>query len=164
MVTREELIENVRKHKKIIREARAKIIDDAISIEAMLDSILTQFFIENGDKQNIFQFDVLAREFFTFHQKIRIFSELGLHRDPKYKDKFKGLTGKLDYIKDMRNAVAHGLPFLGEPKILYFKQKQRTLELNNLEMQKFDETIDFVLDALSEVFDDILSIKKKTNS
>ena len=97
------LIENL----NITIEGIGRIISQVHIVESFLDDILETYFCGKGLKGYQFYNLILRGEFFTLHQKINVFSKLGFHREPKFKDKFKGLTRRLNEANNIRNKMAH---------------------------------------------------------
>lgn len=85
-------------------ELRAKIIEQAISIEQKLDNIIATFFIREGFKPN-FYFDVLQSGEFTVRFKLKI-----IYKFFKFDENGSAKFKKVEKIFEIRNRAAHALP------------------------------------------------------
>ncbi|MBW3020098.1 hypothetical protein KY334_02270 [Candidatus Woesearchaeota archaeon] len=146
-ITSEEIIEKQNENDLILAEKRGYILNRMTEFEHLLNTILTNYF---ASKKDDFYNLILGKEFFTLHQKIKLFGELQLHKHETFENVFKGLTGLMHELKEMRNLVAHGSKSHGmEPKIGYVGKTSKTLD--DEFMNDFNEKFETVFLALNEL-------------
>lgn len=134
---------------------RSRILNYAILVEIELENFIKNYFINKEDKKEEFGDLVLSKEFFTFEQKIRIFQKIikkGVFKITNdLGDKYVGGENKLikdiEYIQEVRNAVAHIHPFrdqkTGEITIKYkHKKKEKEIIFNDI----FDKQFFYLFD------------------
>jgi hypothetical protein len=97
---------------------RGNIISGMAELEQMLCMFLSKYF--GKDKSSDFYKHILAQDFFTTHQKIKLFQRIGYHKQDKYNGKYGGLSGMMFKLNELRNVVAHGMKFhFTRPEIGY---------------------------------------------
>ena len=112
---------------------RSRILNYAIMTELLLVDFIREYFVKEKDKSSKFNDFILNKEFFTFEQKIQVFSKLlEDYRELKLTDSYgkefyifkdkKELIKKIKYIQEIRNILAHNHPFTkksGKPYVEY---------------------------------------------
>ena len=121
------------------------MLNYAILTELLLADFIREYFFKEKIKATEFSNFILNKEFFTFEQKIQVFSKLlENYGDLKLTDSHlkefhvsenqKDLIKKIRYVQKIRNILAHNHPFTkesGEPYVEYFSQnKTKELILN----------------------------------
>ena len=128
-------------------ERRSRILNYAIMVELQIGEFLNHYFIDNENKKQQFSELILNKEFFTFEQKIRIFSKIiqqeniKIERFGRETDK-KNLIKDIEYIREVRNAIAHNHPFrnpeTNDITIKYkHKNKDKEIPLNDVFDKEF---------------------------
>ncbi|MBW2998568.1 hypothetical protein KY321_03430 [Candidatus Woesearchaeota archaeon] len=146
-ITTDEIIEKQNDNDHKLAEKRGYILNRLTEFEHLLNTIITNYFASKKDE---FYNLILGKEFFTLHQKIRLFGELQLHKNEHFENKLKGLTGLMHDLKEMRNLVAHGTKAHGmEPRVSYVGKKSKALD--DEFMNDFNEKFETVFLALNEL-------------
>jgi hypothetical protein len=108
-----------------IAEIRGLLLNRSAELEHQLNLFLAYYFTREEKRAMEFYDEVLAKEFFTLHQKITILGELGYHKQERFGGKYEGLARRLLRVKELRNLMAHGYKVGGqEPKISTFTRKE----------------------------------------
>jgi len=108
-----------------IAEIRGLLLNRTAELEHQLNLFLSYYFAREEKRAMEFYDQVLAKEFFTLHQKIALFGELKYHKQERFKGRFGGLTGRLHRVKDIRNLIAHGhKASASEPKVRMLTMKE----------------------------------------
>ncbi|MBU2637721.1 MAG: hypothetical protein KJ955_02010 [Nanoarchaeota archaeon] len=148
----EEWAINWKQQEKELHEFRGKVLTKSVYIECLLDFILSKYFCNNTTDVE-FRTGVLGKEFFTFMQKIKIFSELQIHKRPHFKGEYDGYSEKLFNLAEIRNAFAHGHLDTEEKTILYLRgDKQKTLQIDEQLQKQFFENINSLDKMLVAVY------------
>lgn len=151
------------KVRKDVHNLRSRILNYAILVELQLGDFIGKYFVKEKDKNAKFGELILNKEFFTFEQKIRIFKKL-IEEDENLKIRHfsvveydlsnnkKEFIKKIEYIREIRNIVAHNHPFTNESGEFYVEyksgKKTKELILNELFDKKFFKIYMEVYDAL----------------
>jgi len=113
--------------KKVINEIaqyRGVIIQDSISIEAMIDSIIINYFIKEN-KHSEFLTKVIEDEGFSFGIKINILEKLNF-------EIYKDFIQDLRRINNIRNIFAHCLPGSFTGGLSYYNKNKKEIEVKEL--------------------------------
>ena len=149
----EQLWTNLMNHMVATRKSRGYIIDKVIQMEVLLDQIISSFFSDDKDKYEKFNKLILNKEFFTLHQKIKIFSELQLHKDKKFEKKFDELVKRLYEVNKIRNIVAHVYDDFSTPGFsVTLKEKTKRVQLNDEFIEEFER-------VMQEIYTSLLTIQ-----
>jgi len=148
----EQLWNNLMKNIDTTRKGRGYIIDRVIQMEILLNQIISSFFSDDKEKYKNFNELILNKEFFTLHQKIKIFSELKLHKDKKFDKKFEGLTERLFEVNKIRNKVAHLNDNPYNPGFnVKIKDKTKRVQLNDKFLKEFEEFMQEIYKSLINI-------------
>lgn len=118
------------------KDFRFIAIDSAITIESMISAILIKFISTDSTKETLEKH--LFSDVLTFEKKIILFSSFNKKKlfYPTIED--KNLNSNLDYIKILRNLMAHSVLHTGENIINNFNKKEMKFisftEKNNKEI------------------------------
>ena len=134
------------------------IIKEAIEIEYHLDKIIEEYYIDNLDKKEKFEKDVLRKEFFSFEQKRQIFVRMD------FRDIDRGFYEKIRWIQEIRNQVVHILGEFDKEKRVYcikYKQgkEEKEIILDKKFIQDFQMECYTIKKKLLEITN-VLKIKK----
>lgn len=156
----EEWVDNWKKQKKELHEFRGEVLSKSVYIETLLGFILAECLARKGMELEFRR--ILNKEFFTFMQKVKIFSGLQIHKHAYFKNKYTGYSGKLFEIIEFRNAFAHGYLDI-EGKVIDYRQgeQERTLEITPEFQKKFFEKINALDEMLVAVYGYLRDKKEK---
>jgi len=144
-------------------DVRSRIINYSIWVEMFLTEFIRKYFVKEENKSKEFEDFILSKEFFTFEQKINVFTRIlrkskeinirdGAGEEFNAMKDYKIFIEKVRYIKDIRNILAHNHPFTkrtGEPYVGYTKDdKKKELILNEEFDQQFFMKYIYVSDTL----------------
>jgi hypothetical protein len=108
-----------------IAEIRGLLLNRTAELEHQLNLFLSFYFTRDDKRSMEFYDEILSKEFFTLHQKIAIFQELGFHKQERFEGRFDGLSAKLHKVKELRNLIAHGHKASAtEPKVRTLTMKE----------------------------------------
>jgi abortive infection bacteriophage resistance protein len=112
------------------KRIRGEIISKSIDVEFFLDEIIGLFFNGANQKQlDIFNECILQKEFFTFGEKVKVFSFLLKNHSTKFHlesdDKRKELITIIRNVMECRNKFAH------EEIVVNFKERTAYILDNN---------------------------------
>lgn len=128
-----------------IANYRGVIIQDSISVEALIGSIIAIYFVRD-DKNNEFNRKIIDDEYFSFGMKIGILKKLNFE---VYKEFFKDVYK----INKIRNIFAHKVPTLDEGFIFQdFKKKKQEIKYINDLYNEFSEKIKKIYSQLDKIF------------
>jgi hypothetical protein len=109
---------DVPKHVEIIlrydRVFRSQILYEAIALEAVLDSIIAQYFCPDKAKHPAFVSFIFQEGEISFGKKIRMVANIMKHSYPDLKEAFGFLPKRLDVLRQLRNKFAHSEVVLPE--------------------------------------------------
>ncbi len=121
-------------------------------MEILLNQIISSFFSDDKDRYENFNELIINKEFFTLHQKIKIFSELKLHKDKKFENKFDKLTERLFEVNKIRNKFAHLNDDPYNPGFnVKIKDKTKRVQLNNEFLEEFEEFMQDIYGSLMTI-------------
>jgi hypothetical protein len=104
----EKALQAQKENDRRIAEVRGLLLNRTAELEHQLNLFLSFYFTRDERLATGFYGQLLTKEFFTLHQKIALFGELGYHRHARFGSRFDGLTARLHKVKELRNIVAHG--------------------------------------------------------
>ena len=140
------------KNLNLNRKGRGYIIDRVIQMELMLDDMLANHFCEKKEEYLSFKELIISKEFFTLHQKIKLFRDLGLHKQDKFKKQFVGLSGRLMEANEIRNKVAHVSIDLENPKInIKLNNKSQAVYLDDNFLNEFEDFMTKIYTSLMKI-------------
>jgi len=170
--TNDELIEKQTKNEEALAQRRGVILNKISEVEHLLNVFLTTYFthrnytnftqiLTSNESQVWSQFYdlVLGQDFFTFHQKIKLFGKLGYHKDEKFEGVFDGLTGILHELKDMRNIVAHGFKSHGTKPEVKFLGRHKVKTIDDEFMKEFNKRFEITFLCLAELIGSLYEIR-----
>lgn len=137
----------------IMKKFRGEIIERILQIENSLDDIISNHYSKDTKKKNDqFRKNMLDSRFCTTHQKIRIFSDLKLHKNAKFKNKFDDIIKRMHHFNEARNDFAHGLrdSYHHEFKVRW-KGKALVASLNNDFQKKIDDEFQYIITGLKVI-------------
>lgn len=108
--TSDEHMQKITNNSEKVASIRGGIINTMVDFEHFLCLFLSKYF-SSDMKETEFYENILAQDFFTTFQKIKLFERIGYHKQEKYKGKYNGLTGIMIKLNELRNLVAHGTHF-----------------------------------------------------
>lgn len=138
-----------------IAQYRGAIITDSINIEALIGSILINYFAKEN-KQSEFLTKIVEDELFSFGLKINILEKLNF-------DVYKGFFQDIRRINNIRNIFAHCLPGSFTGGLFYYNKDKKTHEVKELEdfHKEFLEKIKKVGPQLDKIFLKLIEDNKK---
>jgi hypothetical protein len=97
-------------------ELRSRLMNYAIITELEIEEFIAKYFIGNDKRKELFGELILKKEFFTFEQKIRVFTKIINENNieiEEFGEKIdkKDLIKNINWIREVRNAIAHNHPF-----------------------------------------------------
>jgi len=145
-----------------IAEVRGLILNRTAELEHQLNHFIAWYFTYN-ERRAVSLYDaLLTKEFFTLHQKIVLFGEIGYHKRKDFGGRFDGLSAQLHKVKEMRNLLAHGHKASAtEPLIRMLSQNEPT-RLDDQFMAQFKLSFEAAFFSLVELNEHIRSIDKGT--
>ena len=148
-------LEAQKENDRKIAEIRGLLLNRSAELEHQLNLFLAFYFTRNEDRAAEFYDEILAREFFTMHQKITIFGELEFHKQERFKKRFVGLTRSMLKVKELRNIMAHGYKAgWTEPKVSTFTRKE-PIALDDKLIAEFKEAFEASFFSLIELNEEI---------
>ena len=157
------LLEKQRENDRKIAEIRGHILNRVVELEDQLNTFISVYFTGNTERTRDFYDLILSEEFFTFHQKIKLFDRIAYHKQESFAGKYDGLAAYLHKVKEIRNLVAHGHridPL--QPRIrMLSKKKPTTIDQNFLE--EFKKSFETSLFSLVELNRELIAEKKRKN-
>jgi hypothetical protein len=168
----DELVEKQTKNKEVLAQRRGVILDEMSQVEHLLNIFLATYFthrdytnfeqiLTSNESQVWSQFYelVLGQDFFTFHQKVKLFGKLKYHKDEKFGGVFDGLTGNLHELKDMRNIVAHGFKSHGTKPEVKFLGSHKVETIDDEFMKEFNKKFEIAFLCVTKLIDSLYEIK-----
>jgi hypothetical protein len=141
--------EKIKEYTNKIAQYRGVIIHDSINIEALINAIITIYFVK-ANKNNEFSTNVIGDEFFSFGLKINILDKLKFER-------YKEFIDDIRRINKIRNFFAHCLPTLNEELYCYNQDKKMHEPKKLDELHKeFLEKIKKINPQLDKIFDKLV--------
>ncbi len=150
--------EGIKKVLEKVAQYRGVIIHDSINIEALIDSIIINYFIKEN-KHSEFLTKVVEDENFSFGLKINILEKLNL-------ETYKEFIQDVRRINAIRNIFAHCLPgSFTTGALFYYNKNKKTHELKELEEfhKEFLEKLKKVDEQLTKLFNKLVEEKKNEN-
>ena len=148
----DELWNELMKNINVSRKGRGYVIDRVVQMEILLDQLICAFFTNDKDKNSKFYNRILNKEFFTLHQKIKVFSELELHKHEKFNGRFSGFTGLLHEANAIRNIVAHQEEDPYTPGFnVTIKNIKKKVQLNDDFLNEFESFMQEIYRSLFEI-------------
>jgi len=146
--------ENIKKALEKLAQYRGVIIQDSINIEAMVDSIIINYFVKEN-KHSEFLTKVVEDENFSFGLKINILEKLNL-------ETYTEFIQDIRRINNIRNIFAHCLPGSFTGGLSYYNKNKKTHEVKELEEfhAEFLEKIKKVDEQLEKIFWRLVEEKK----
>ena len=153
--TNNELEEKQDNNEELLAKRRGYILNRMSEIEHQLNLFLARYFTPAPDitLHGTFYDLVLGKDFFTLHQKIKLFGELKFHKDKEFKNVFDGLTGVLHELKDMRNIMAHGHKAHYTEPTMTFLGSHKSKNIDEIFMRKFNKNFEIAFFSLAELND-----------
>lgn len=165
MVTKEEIISQMKFSLDFDEKTRGPYLFQAIWIDTILNQIISYYFCPTDPKKQGSMIGLILNEM-SFNSKIRHFLKI-LESYPEMIIKYPKIETKLDNIRDFRNKIAHSKldtsgEFLSKKKnyirLSYYKKgKMKYYEINNsIRKQKTKEIVDvhYILnDILNHISD-----------
>jgi len=147
--------EDIKKALDKLAQYRGVIIQDSINIEAMIDSIIINYFVKEN-KHSQFLTKVVEDENFSFGLKINILGKMNL-------EIYKGFIEEVKRINNIRNIFAHCLPGSFTGALSYYNKNKKTHEVKELEEfhAEFLERIKRVWEQLDKLFNNLVEENKK---
>ena len=108
--TNDEHMKKISNNSEKIASIRGGIINSMVDFEHFLCLFLSSYFSKDMKETEFYEY-ILAQDFFTTYQKIKLFQRIGYHKQDKYKRKYDGLSGIMIKLNALRNLVAHGTHF-----------------------------------------------------
>lgn len=138
-----------------IAQYRGVIIQDAINIEAMVDSIIINYFIKSN-KHSEFLTKVTEDEGFSFGLKINILEKLNF-------EVYSEFIQDIRRINNIRNIFAHCLPGSFTGGLSYYNKNNKTHEIKELDefYKEFLEKLKKVDEQLQKLFLKLVEESKK---
>ena len=138
-----------------IAQYRGVIIQDSINIEAMIDSIIINYFVKEN-KHSEFLTKAVEDENFSFGLKINILEKLNL-------ETYKEFIQDIRRINNIRNIFAHCLPGSFTGGLSYYNKNNKTREVKELEEfhKEFLEKLKPVDEQLDKTFWKFVEENKK---
>lgn len=156
----DELIKKQNENDEILAERRGYILNRMAELEHLLNIFLVNYFIphQHTDSEiwGNFYGLILGKDFFSLHQKIKLFGEIGYHKNIKFNKVFDGLTGILNELKDMRNIVAHGYKRHGTKPEVTFLGSHSFKNIDDNFMNEFSKKFEIAFLSLSELIDSFI--------
>jgi len=155
------------KHQKELKDnsekvasIRGGIINSMVDFEHFLCIFLSSYFCENW-KETEFYENILAQDFFTTYQKIKLFQRVGYHKQKKYKGKYNGLSGIMLKLNELRNLVAHGTPLHFTKPELGFPYSGKATHFDDNLAKRFGNAFEQAYYCLSLLDEDLKEEKFK---
>ena len=138
-----------------IAQYHGVIITDSINIEALIKSIIINYFVKEN-KHSEFLIKVITDEYFSFGLKINILEKLNF-------DVYKGFFEDIRRMNNIRNIFAHCLPGSFTGGLSYYNDKKKTHEVRELEdfHKEFLEKIKKADEQLHKIFWKLVEENKK---
>jgi len=108
--TSDEHMKKVECNSKKVASIRGEIINSMVDFEHFLCIFLSSYFCNNMKITEFYEY-ILAQDFFTTVQKIKLFQRMGYHEQERYNGKYNGLSRIMIKLNELRNLVAHGTLF-----------------------------------------------------
>lgn len=140
-------MENDRK----IAETRGLILNRTAELEHQLNLFLAYYFTRKEEAAMVFYDRLLTKEFFTFHQKIVLFSDIGYHNGKEFSGRFEGLSGELHKVKDIRNLLAHGHKASSDEPMIRTLTQKAPVRLDTRFMSEFKAAFETSFFSLIEL-------------
>jgi hypothetical protein len=127
-------------HIAYIENAR-EVIFSAATIERILKDYVTNFFVTDDGKKELFRGVVILSDSFSFRHVTRAVREILESKGVEAKQ-VEELEKLLFKVMDYRNALTHGHPFQKHDKFVcqYYKSKQREDEINDAYWEAVENT------------------------
>ncbi len=158
--TNEEHQKKQKQNSDKVASIRGGIINSMVDFEHFLCIFLSSYFCEHW-KDTEFYEHILAQDFFTAHQKIKLFRRIGYYKQEKYKGKYKGLSGIMSKLNELRNLVAHGTPFHFTKPELGFPYSGKAIHFDDALAKKFRTAFEQVYFSLYLLNEDLQEEKFK---
>ena len=138
-----------------IAQYRGVIIQDSINIEAMVDSIIINYFIKSN-KHSEFLTKAIEDEGFSFGLKINILEKLNF-------EVYSEFIQDIRRINNIRNIFAHCLPGSFTGGLSYYNKNNKTREVKELDdfHKEFLEKLKKVDEQLQKLFWKLVEESKK---
>jgi len=122
-------------------ENAREVIFSAATIEGMLKDYITNFFVADEGKKEMFRGVVILSDSFSFRHATRAALEI-LESKGLEKKQLEELKELLFKVMDYRNALTHGHPLQKHDKFVcrYYKNKQREDEVNDAYWESVENT------------------------
>ncbi len=148
--------EDIKKLLDKVVNYRGVVINDFISIEAMIGAIIAIYFAKE-DKNNEFNRKVIDDEYFSFGLKINIIEKLNF-------DVYKEFIEDIRRINKIRNIFAHSVPTL-DGGLSYYNKNKGEREFRKLE-ELHDEFLKKLLpvdEQLKKIFSKLVEENRRRN-
>jgi len=124
--------QKVRNNHIAYTENAREVIFSAATIERMLKDYVTNFFVADDGKKEMFRGAVILSDSFSFRHVIRAVLEI-LDSKGTEKKHLEELEQLLRKVMDYRNALTHGHPIQKHDKFVcqYYKNKHREDEIDD---------------------------------
>ena len=122
-------------------ENAREVIFSAATIEGMLKDYVTNFFVADDGKKEMFRGVVILSDSFSFRHAMRAVLEI-LDSKGLEKKQLEELEKLLFKVMEYRNALTHGHPLQKHDKFVcqYYKNKQREDEVNDAYWELVENT------------------------
>jgi hypothetical protein len=149
--------------RKIIDINLADVISSAISMEAMIEDIITVILFKGNPDQNLFKEYFLNQDSVTLHVKERALNKI-LHAKKIYEDdkKRKELITNIGWVKKVRNRFAHGRVKVKSDGFYleYYDDGLKSQKLDDVYWNEVEEKFVITFTQLDELFKKLITPKE----
>lgn len=154
-------LKDIERQNEDLKNIRGRLLHSALIVEDQITEVIAYaFFPDNLQTRQLFKDIVLNTNFFSFYNKIKVFSQLcELHPNLKSSD-LKKLRGNLYDVMNIRDDFAHGkVKFSGKQAELHYYRDGHKVQ--KLDKDYFDKINDLFPSIAGELNQLIYIIMKK---
>jgi len=145
------VLEAQKENDRKIAEIRGLILNRTAELEHQLNLFISHYFTRDENAAMEFYDRLLTKEFFTFHQKIVLFGDIGYHNGKGFDGRFEGLTGELHKVKEIRNLLAHGHKASADTPMIRTLTQKAPVRLDARFMSEFKAAFETAFFSLVEL-------------
>lgn len=138
---------------EIMKKFRGEVIEKSLQLDHILDDIISNYFSKESKKKNDqFRSLLLDSRYTTSFRKIKIFQELKLHKDPIFKNRFDGLSGRLICFNEARDDFAHLTRETYHHQFtVRWKGKKENKDLDDAFKKEIEDEFQYLITSLFEI-------------
>ena len=143
----------MKENQALIKGARSEALEWSIYIDHMLNAIIAEYFVENETRKQLFENEILTRDFIPSSRKIGILADLHTVSDIPYRKKYPRLIRQLEKLNSYRNVLAHGFPDIkSPPHVKIHRGRMKQIPINRRVVRQMESMYEIASETLSNLY------------